>query len=240
MIIIFWKMFYFTLHQWEINILGKMKLRYENRMGKNFDLLRNGWKFWISRTLSKKCIVTFRRNDQCLVRSGNQDPVYCLRGCWMWWLLWTCFCGSYDGGFCIWADWFDSFRTTRWLGLDDITTFVSIGLFWLYPITSIGSEWPGSALPVVLCWTIRIPPAFTASYNSNIREGWRRRKVQINTQWNWWVGQKFVEFPWKFMILTLTSWCATGNQIFLIVWHGFWVLIAANALLIKFRDILKT
>lgn len=100
-----------------------------------------------------------------------------LRGCWM---LFSGLFGTTAAGLKPWAAWCCSIDEPFWDGLEE-TTALSKGLFWFKPMISTGSLWAARSLCVVLCWTIRIPPAFTATTSFESR----RRKMIAEL---WWVG----------------------------------------------------
>lgn len=88
---------------------------------------------------------------------GALRRVY-LRGCWMLFMgLW----GTDTAGLWACATWLLSIVIVFWEGLVESCT-ESMGLFWLRPMTSTCSPLAALSEFGVLCWTIRIPPAFTA------------------------------------------------------------------------------
>lgn len=101
-----------------------------------------------------------------------------LRGWLMLWFIGLFVIGA--AGLWAWATWLDSIVTVFWFGLAESWTFVSIGLFWDIPITSIGSDIAALSEWGVLCWTILIPPALTAIRRKTRR---KRRIFAINNFW---------------------------------------------------------
>lgn len=185
--------------------------------------------------------MTFRRNDQCLVRSGShrfQSTVCAAAGCDV----------CYERAFVahmMAASAFEPTDLTRWVRpccWDSMTV--------RHSCRSDCSDCIQSPRPAPTCLA-QLCQLFCAEQFAFHRLSLRRtfeysrgiRKKKKNADKHGEIDEleKYLwNFQWKFMISTLTSWCATCDQIFLIIWHGFWALIAANALLIKFSEILKT
>lgn len=102
------------------------------------------------------------------LQNGLKTAGVYLRGCWM---LFCGFCGTTTGGFGAWAAWCCSIDEPLVVGLEE-TTALSSGLFWFNPMISTGSLWGARSEWVVLCWTILMPPAFTATTSFQ----WTRRR----------------------------------------------------------------